>query len=45
MGRKNVAAYELPLWLAMNFASVDEVEAALMDVIIVHLKSVAELKL
>ncbi|MBR0429702.1 MAG: choloylglycine hydrolase [Lachnospiraceae bacterium] len=34
-GKMNVAAYEFPLWVAMNFASVDEVEAALKDVAIV----------
>lgn len=34
-GKTNVAAYEFPLWVAMNFASVDEVEAALKSVAIV----------
>lgn len=31
----NVAAYEFPLWVAMNFASVDEVEEALQNAAIV----------
>lgn len=34
-GRTNVAAFEFPLWVASQFASVDEVEAALRDVVIV----------
>lgn len=34
-GKTNVAAYEFPLWVALNFASVDEVEKALRDVAIV----------
>ena len=34
-GRQNVAAYEFPLWVTMNFKSVDEVEAALSKVAIV----------
>lgn len=34
-GKTNVAAYEFPLWIAMNFSTVDEVEAALKDVAIV----------
>ena len=34
-GRINVAAYEFPLFVSMNFASVDEVESALADVSIV----------
>ena len=34
-GKQNVAAYEFPLWVAMNFSSVDEVGAALKDVAIV----------
>lgn len=34
-GAVNVAAYEFPLWVASQFASVDEVEAALQDVVIV----------
>lgn len=34
-GKTNVAAYEFPLWVALNFTSVDEVEKALSDVIIV----------
>lgn len=33
--KTNVAAYEFPLWVLMNFASVDEVEKALRDVVIV----------
>lgn len=33
--KTNVAAYEFPLWLAMNFATVDEVKTALSDVSIV----------
>ncbi|MCZ2263039.1 choloylglycine hydrolase [Isoptericola sp. QY 916] len=31
----NVAAFEFPLWVCSQFASVDEVEAALADVVIV----------
>lgn len=34
-GKMNVAAYEFPLWVAMNFETVDEVEAALKNVAIV----------
>ncbi|MBR0465742.1 choloylglycine hydrolase [Candidatus Saccharibacteria bacterium] len=34
-GKTNVAAYEFPLWVALNFTSVDEVEKALADVVIV----------
>ncbi|GAA3219779.1 choloylglycine hydrolase [Oerskovia jenensis] len=34
-GAVNVAAYEFPLWVSSQFASVDEVEAALKDVVIV----------
>ena len=34
-GRTNVAAYEFPLWVAMNFSSVDEVMQALANVAIV----------
>ncbi|MBD7919323.1 choloylglycine hydrolase family protein [Cellulomonas sp. Sa3CUA2] len=34
-GATNVAAYEFPLWVVSQFASVDEVEAALADVVIV----------
>ena len=34
-GATNVAAFELPLWVCSQFASVDEVEAALADVVIV----------
>ena len=34
-GKTNVAAYEFPLWVAMNFATVDEAEAALKDAMIV----------
>ncbi|MDO5481033.1 MAG: choloylglycine hydrolase [Candidatus Saccharibacteria bacterium] len=31
----NIAAYEFPLWVAMNFSTVDEVEKALEDVAII----------
>lgn len=34
-GKTNIAAYEFPLWIAMRFGSVDEVEKALADVAIV----------
>ncbi|WP_122817398.1 choloylglycine hydrolase [Nocardioides pantholopis] len=34
-GATNVAAFEFPLWVASQFASVDEVQAALGDVVIV----------
>lgn len=34
-GKTNVAAYEFPLWVALNFKTVDEVEKALSDVVIV----------
>jgi choloylglycine hydrolase len=34
-GKTNVAAYEFPLWVVMNFQSVDEVEAALKNAAIV----------
>lgn len=34
-GKVNLAAYEFPLWVASNFSTVDEVEAALPDVAIV----------
>ena len=34
-GKTNVAAYEFPLWVAMNFSTVDEVENALQNVAIV----------
>lgn len=34
-GKTNVAAYEFPLWVALNFSSVDEVEEALKNVAIV----------
>jgi len=34
-GATNVAAFELPLWIASQFATVDEVEAALGDVVVV----------
>ncbi|MCC3296898.1 choloylglycine hydrolase [Arthrobacter caoxuetaonis] len=34
-GAVNVAAFEFPLWVASQFASVDEVEAALGSVVIV----------
>lgn len=33
--KTNIAAYEFPLWVASNFASVDEIEVALKDVAIV----------
>ena len=34
-GKVNVAAYEFPLWVALNFKTVDEVESALKNVAIV----------
>jgi len=34
-GKTNVAAYEFPLWVALNFTSVDELESALSNVAIV----------
>lgn len=34
-GKTNVAAYEFPLWVVMNYQTVDEVEKALRDVAIV----------
>lgn len=34
-GKTNVAAYEFPLWVLMNYKSVDEVEKALKNVAIV----------
>ena len=34
-GKTNVAAYEFPLWVALNFKTVDEAEKALKDVEIV----------
>lgn len=34
-GKTNVAAYEFPLWVTMNFSTVDEVEKALENVAIV----------
>ena len=34
-GKTNVAAYEFPLWVARNFATVDEVEAVLANTAIV----------
>lgn len=34
-GKTNVAAYEFPLWVVMNFTSVDEAEKVLKDVAIV----------
>ncbi|MBQ6393903.1 choloylglycine hydrolase [Candidatus Saccharibacteria bacterium] len=34
-GRTNISAYEFPLWVAMNFSTVDEVESALKNVAIV----------
>lgn len=35
VGKTNVAAYEFPLWVVMNFATVDEAEKALKDTAIV----------
>ena len=34
-GKMNIAAYEFPLWVAMNFSTVDEVEEALKSVAII----------
>lgn len=34
-GKTNIAAYEFPLWIAMNFSSVDEVEKELANVAII----------
>lgn len=34
-GKTNIAAYEFPLWIAMNFATVDDVENALRNAAIV----------
>ena len=34
-GKTNIAAYEFPVWVAANFATVDEAEAALKNVLIV----------
>lgn len=34
-GKTNIAAYEFPLWAAATFSTVDEVEAALRDTVIV----------
>jgi choloylglycine hydrolase len=34
-GKTNIAAFEFPLWVAAQFASVDEVEAALRTAVIV----------
>lgn len=34
-GKTNVAAYEFPLWIVMNFKTVDEVESALKNTAIV----------
>ncbi len=34
-GKTNVAAYEFPLWVVLNFKTVDEAEKALRDVVIV----------
>ncbi|MBQ3445862.1 choloylglycine hydrolase [Candidatus Saccharibacteria bacterium] len=34
-GKTNVAAYEFPLWVAMNFSTVDDAEKVLKDVVIV----------
>ncbi|QHO90884.1 choloylglycine hydrolase [Actinomyces sp. 432] len=35
VGKTNVAAYEFPLWIAANFTSVDEAEAALTNTALV----------
>lgn len=34
-GKTNIAAYEFPLWVALNFSTVDEVEEALQNAAIV----------
>lgn len=34
-GKTNIAAYEFPLWVALNFKTVDEAEKALENVVIV----------
>lgn len=34
-GKRNIAAYEFPLWIAMNYRSVDEAESSLKDIAIV----------
>ena len=34
-GKTNVAAYEFPFWVVTNFATVDDLEKALKDVVIV----------
>ena len=34
-GKTNIAAFEFPLWVAATFSTVDEVEAALRDTVIV----------
>ncbi|MBP3899198.1 choloylglycine hydrolase [Candidatus Saccharibacteria bacterium] len=34
-GKTNISAYEFPLWVAMNFSTVDEVEGALKNVAII----------
>lgn len=34
-GKTNISAYEFPLWVAMNFSTVDEVEAMLKNVAII----------
>ena len=34
-GKTNIAAYEFPLWVCLNFSSVDDVEAALQNAAIV----------
>ena len=34
-GKTNVAVYEFPLWIAMNYSSVDEAEAALRGIALV----------
>ena len=42
-GKTNVAAWEFPLWVAANFATVDEVAAALQDAVIVDDLATAQL--
>ena len=34
-GKTNISAYEFPLWVAMNFSTVDEVESVLKNVAII----------
>lgn len=35
-GKTNIAVYEVPVWVAANFTTVDEVEEALKDTVIVN---------